>query len=205
MLIREFLHEQLHPDSEAQSLISANSTLNTLPNFRDTEKISVYKSASATFYAPSDLSGIGGMRRECIRAVQSWRRGPPRYDCVFVVTDDTAEGMRSLEVARVRLLFSFMYAGTYYPCALVHWFSRMGDIPDEDTGLWMVEPDHDTVDGSLHAAVIHLDAVLRAAHLIGVYGSDILPKDLSFTDSLDAFRSFYVNKFIDSHAFLIAY
>ena len=69
MLIREFLHEQLHPDSEAQSLISANSTLNTLPNFRDTEKISVYKSASATFYAPSDLSGIGGMRRECIRAV----------------------------------------------------------------------------------------------------------------------------------------
>jgi hypothetical protein len=205
MLIRQFLHEQLHPDSEAQSLISADGTLNALPDFRDSEKISVYNSASATFYAPSDLSGIGGMRRERIRAVQSWRKGPPRYDCVFVVTDETAEGMRSLDVARVRLFFSFTYAGTYYPCALVHWFSRVGDGPDEDTGLWMVEPDCDAANGSPHAAVIHLDAVLRAAHLIGVYGSDILPKDLSFTDSLDSFLSFYVNKFIDNHAFLIAY
>ena len=145
------------------------------------------------------------MYRERIRAVQSWGNGPPRHDCVFVVTDDMAEGMRSLDVARVRLLFSFTYANTHYPCVLVHWFSRVGDNPDEDTGLWMVEPDHDAADGSPCGAVIHLDTVLRCAHLIGVYGSDILPKDLSFTDSLDAFRSFYVNKFIDNHAFQIAY
>ena len=205
MLIRRFLHGQLHREFETQSLISDDSTLITLPDFCDSEKISVYNSATATFYSPSDLSGIGGMRRECIRAVQSWRRGPPRYDCIFAVTDDTAKGMRSLDVARVRLLFSFTYAGTYYPCALVHWFSRVGDGPDEDTGLWIVEPDHDTADGSVRAAVIHLEAVLRAAHLIGVYGNDILPQDLSFTDSLDAFRLFYVNKFIDNHAFLTAY
>ncbi|KAF8488275.1 hypothetical protein F5888DRAFT_1796370 [Russula emetica] len=195
MLIRQFLHGQLHPDSEAQSLISVDDTLNALPDFHNSEKISVYNSASVTFYAPSDLSGIGGMRRE----------RPSRYDCVFVVTDDTAEGMRSLDVARVQLLFSFTYADTYYPCALVHWFLRVGDNPDEDTGLWMVEPDRDAADGSPHAAVIHLDTVFRAAHLIGVYGSDFLPKDLSFTDSLDAFRLFYVNKFIDNHAFLTAY
>lgn len=205
MLIRQFLQGQLHPDSETQSLISADSVLNALPDFRDSEKISVYNSATATFYSPSDLSGIGGMRRECIRAVQSWRKGPSRYDCVFAVTDDTAKGMRSLDVARVRLLFSFTYAGTNYPCALVHWFSRVGEGPDEDTGLWMVEPDCDTADGSVHAAVIHLESILRAAHLIGVYGNDILPKELSYTDSLDAFRLFYVNKFIDNHAFLTAY
>ncbi|KAF8488764.1 hypothetical protein F5888DRAFT_1796301 [Russula emetica] len=205
MLIRQFLHGQLHPDSEAQSLISADDTLNALPDFHNSEKISVYNSASVTFYAPSDLSGIGGMRRERIRVVRSWRKGPSRYDCVFVVTDDTAEGMRSLDVARVQLLFSFTYADTYYPCALVHWFLRVGDNPDEDTGLWMVEPDRDAANSSPHAAVIHLDTVFRAAHLIGVYGSDFLPKDLSFTDSLDAFRLFYVNKFIDNHAFLTAY
>jgi hypothetical protein len=41
------------------------------------------------------------MRRECIRAVRSWHKGPPRYDCVFVVTDETAEGMRSLDVAHI--------------------------------------------------------------------------------------------------------
>lgn len=205
MLVRQFLHGQLHSDSETQSLISDDGTPNALPDFGDSENVSIYNSASATFYAPSDLSGIGGMRREHIRAVQSWRNGPPRYDCVFVVTDETAEGMRSLDVARVRLFFSFTYAGTYYPCALVHWFSRVGDSPDEDTGLWMVEPDRDATDGSPHAAVIHVDAVLRAAHLIGVYGRDILPKDLSSADSLDAFLSFYVNKFADNHAFQIAY
>ena len=205
LLIRQFLHGQLHPDSEAQSLISDDSTPNILPDFRGSEKISVHNSATATFYSPSDLSGIGGMRRECIQAAQSWHKGPPRYDCIFAVTDDTAKGMRSLDVARVRLFFSFTYADTYYPCALVHWFSRVGDGPDEDTGLWMVKLDRDMADGSVHAAVIHLEAVLRAAHLIGVYGDDILPKDLSFTDSLDAFLLFYVNKFIDNHAFQIAY
>jgi hypothetical protein len=44
MLIRQFLHEQLHldlEDSEARSLISADSTLNTLPDFHDSEKIPV--------------------------------------------------------------------------------------------------------------------------------------------------------------------
>jgi hypothetical protein len=33
--------------------------------------ISVYTSAVATFYAPSNLSGIGGMHQECIRALSS--------------------------------------------------------------------------------------------------------------------------------------
>ena len=202
MLIRQFLQGQLHPDLDRESLISANSLPDILPNFR--ERISVYNSASAMFYAPSDLSGVGGMRREHIRAVPSWRKGPPRHDCIFVCTDEAAEGMQALEVARVRLFFSFTYSGVFYPCALVHWFSRVGDNPDEDTGLWMVEPDRNA-DGSPHAAVIHLDAVLRAAHLIGVYGSDMIPKELSFMDSLDAFLSFYVNKFIDTHAFHIAY
>jgi len=69
----------------------------------------------------------------------------------------------------------------------------------------MIEPDYDIANGSSHAAVIHLDTVLCAAHLIGVYGSDILPKDLSYTDSLDAFHLFYVNKFIDNHASQIVF
>src|ERR1700733_8129563 len=74
MLIRQFLQGQLHPDLDRESLISANSLPDILPNFR--ERISVYNSASAMFYAPSDLSGVGGMRREHIRAVPSWRKGP---------------------------------------------------------------------------------------------------------------------------------
>jgi hypothetical protein len=123
------------------------------------------------------------MRREHIRAVPSWRRGPARYDCIFVNTDPSEIGMRGLDVARVRLFFSFMYDGIKYPCALVRWFSRIGDEPDEDSGMWMVQPDSNA-DGSPSMAVIHLDTVVRAAHLIGVYGDHFLPRGISLHNSL---------------------
>ncbi len=97
-------------------------------------------SAVATFYAPSDISGIGGMRREHIRAVKSWRKAPGRYDTIFINTDANLEGMQGLEIARVQLFFSFSYNGVNYPCALVHWFSHVGDSPSNNTGMWVVEP-----------------------------------------------------------------
>lgn len=65
----------------------------------------------------------------------------------------------------------------------------------------MVEPDHDVANNPFCAAVIHLNTMLCCAHLIEVYGSDIVPKDLFFTNFLDAFHLFYVNKFIDNYAF----
>ncbi|KAH9979853.1 hypothetical protein BGW80DRAFT_1556544 [Lactifluus volemus] len=190
-LIQRFLCDQL----------PAN-TNDLIPEARG--NVSVYTSAISTFHAPSDLSGIGGMRSEYIRATSSWRKGPPRYDCVFVNTDPALEGLRGLEVARVRLFFSFKFRNTTYPCALVHWMSRIGDGPNEETGMWVVEPDFNA-DGSRFVSVIHLDAILRAAHLIPVYGVDFISKNFSFHDSLDRFSSFYVNKFIDHHAFEIAF
>ncbi|KAH9014264.1 hypothetical protein EDB85DRAFT_1876526, partial [Lactarius pseudohatsudake] len=56
-------------------------------------KIIVYPSAVATFYAPSDISGIGGMHCERIYAVKSWRKGPGRYDTIFFNADPSMEGM----------------------------------------------------------------------------------------------------------------
>lgn len=197
-LIRLFLHDQRRLGSESAP---SDVVLDDLPEFH--EKVAVYPSAVATFYAPSDICGIGGMRRERIRAVRSWRKGPPRYDCAFINTDSSAEGMRGLDIVRVRLFFSIRSRGVTYPCALVHWFSRLGDAPDEDTGMWIVQPDF--VDGSPYAGVIHLDSIVRAAHLIGVYGEDRIHDDFAFSDSLDAFNAFYVNKFIDHHAFEIAF
>ncbi|KAH9992996.1 hypothetical protein BJV74DRAFT_771309 [Russula compacta] len=110
----------------------------------------------------------------------------------------------SLDVARVYLFFSIDFHGTTYPCALVQWMSHIGGKPDEDTGMWMVQPDFD-VNGSPLVSVIHLDCILRAAHLIGVCSDDFLPKELAFYQSLDTFLSFYVNKFIDHQAFEIAF
>jgi len=173
-----------------------------MPQFHG--KIAVHKSAISTFYAPSDLSGVGGMRHEWIRATSSWRGGPPRYDCVFACTDPSVEGMRGLDVARIHLFFSFNFENVSYPCALIHWFSRVGDNPDEDTGLWMVEPDFDA-SGLPMLAVIHVDTIFRAAHLIGVCGEGFLPRGFSMDHSLGAFRSFYVNKYADHYAFKIAF
>jgi hypothetical protein len=144
------------------------------------------------------------MRRELIRAVPTWQKGASRYDCLFIETNPSLKGMRGLDVARVRLFLSFNYGNTPYQCALVHWYSRVGDEPDDETGMWMVEPDfHD--DGTPSEAIIHLDCVLRAAHLIAVCGGSFVLPNLTLHDSLDNFDSYYVNKFVDHHAFEIAF
>ncbi|KAF7982136.1 hypothetical protein HWV62_29873 [Athelia sp. TMB] len=195
-LIQQFLQEQLTPIDERLSSPTA------LPFFKET--ISTFPSAQAIFYAPSDICGTGGMRKERIRAVPSWYKGPARYDTVFVETDANAKGMRALDVARVRLFFSFTFRGIVYPCALVHWLQRVDEAPDEATGMWIVEPELDE-DGNRLAAVLHLDTIVRAAHLIGVYGNTQIPRGILPAHSLDIFSSYYVNKFADHHTFEIAF
>ncbi|KAH9919576.1 hypothetical protein B0H21DRAFT_702115 [Amylocystis lapponica] len=199
-LVSRFLYDQSNRDNP-DAPNAEDIPLADCPLF--TGRISVFHSASATFYAPSDISGIAGMRRERIRATPSWRSGPARYDCVFVANND-ADGFRGMHVAHVRLFFSFSFQNENMPCALVEWFLPVGDGPDDDTGMWIVEPDFD-FNGRRSAGVIHLDAIVRAAHLIGVYGESHLPPKFKHTDSLDAFAAFYVNKYADHHAHEIAF
>jgi hypothetical protein len=195
-LIRRFLADQLLPDQDP------NVPLSHCPPF--SSPVSVYHFATATFYAPSDLSGINGMRRERIYANPCFRHGPPRYDCVFIETDATLPGMHGLHVARVKLFFSFSHENINYPCALVEWFVRTSEHPDEDTSMWIVQPEFD-VEGNRAMSVVHLDTVLRGAHLIGFYGDVCVPPDLKYHHALDAFDQYYVNKFIDHHANEIAF
>jgi len=164
-------------------------------------KVSVFASAMATFFAPSDPSGIHGMRRERIRSTPSWRGREPRYDCAFVVEDQEKLGMSGIAVVRVRLLFSVEYDGVHYPCALVEWFKKMGCDPL--TGLWIVHPD--CTRGSRDKSVLHLDSFLHGAHLIPVYNNLRLPPDFKHFYSLDVFNAYYVNKYIDYHTYEIAY
>lgn len=198
-LSRRFLHDQLHPDGPSSSDID----LEDCPQI--TSKISVFNSAVATFYAPSDPSGVCGMRRERIRSARSWRNRGPRRDCAFVVQDQSKPGMRGLAVVRVQLLFSFEHQGVVYPCALVEWFKRFGRSPDEATGMWKVRPEFHG--HSRDITVLHLDTFLRAAHLIPVHGDDPLPVDFDYTYSLEegVFGLYYVNKYADHHANEIAF
>ncbi|KAI9436964.1 hypothetical protein H4582DRAFT_2111974 [Lactarius indigo] len=153
-------------------------------------KISIFHSAVATFFSPSDPCGTWGMRRERIRSTPSWRGHEPRRDCAFIVEDDTQPGMLGMAVVRVQLLFSVLYGDVCYPCALVEWFTRVGC--DRTTGLWVV-------------TVVHLDSFLQAAHLIPVYGKRKIPLDFHYTYSLDTFSAYYVNKYIDHHANEVAF
>ena len=52
---------------------------------------------------------------------------------------------------------------------------------------------------------LHLDCIMQSAHLIAIYGTTPIPKDLHYSDSLSAFAAFYVNKFSDFHAYGLAF
>jgi len=196
-LIRRFLYDQTYPNGRFSS---SQVEINACPVF--TGKISVFYTASATFRAPSDPSGPFAMRREYIRATPAWQKGHARYDCIFVNTRPELSGMRGLDVARAFLFFSFIDRNTYYPCVLIQWFSVIGNEPDDETGFWMVEPDI-RQNGQPSLAIIHLDTIYRAAHLIPIYDG-FIDRSLTMHDTLDEFKDFYVNKFVDHHAFEIA-
>lgn len=170
-------------------------------------RVSVHPSALAFFHAPSDLCGTEGISSERIRAVPSWQGGAGRYDCVFVETDPDAPGMLGLDVAQVKAFLSFSHHAKRYECALISWFSRIGEKPDDTTHMWMVQSDfNDDERTERHCSVISVDSIVRAAHLMPIFGSGFTRKGLTPALSLTTiFRGWYVNKFIDHHAFEIAF
>ncbi|KAF8808348.1 hypothetical protein BYT27DRAFT_7222939 [Phlegmacium glaucopus] len=167
IMVWKFLYNQLYPDST----IPLEDVLeDSYPQI--TGKIFVFNSAIATFYAPSDISG----------ATSSWRRGAPRYDCVLINSHPNIDGAGGFEIACIFLFFSFKRNCVVYHCALVQWFSFVGVEPNEETGLWKVEPDlRDS--GEPHFAIIHIDTTT------------------TMHSSSDTYNIFYVNKFADHHAF----
>jgi hypothetical protein len=163
-------------------------------------QVSIFYSALAVYHSPSDISGISGLRRELIRATPSWRNNQSRYDCVFVYSQSST-GRRQLDVARVMAFFSFVHDGKLFPCALVHEFSYSSRQPDKDTGLWIVAPKF-VDDAQPCLRIVSLDRIFRAAHLIPVYKTrSFIPRSLTMDKTLDEFKRFYINKFIDYHTF----
>jgi hypothetical protein len=179
-----------------------DTPLEYCPDWNSNTRIYVRNSAIATFYAPSDLSGIGGMHRERIRAVPMWRKdNAARNDCVFLEKDPTLKGFQGLHVARVCLFFDFTIGDKYYPCALVHWFVPASNEPCPVTGMWLVEPEFFRNEPVI--SVIHVDSIIRQCHLIGNYGDDKIPTyphRMNHTNALDAFKLFYVNRWADHHS-----
>ena len=145
------------------------------------------------------------MYAETIRSTHRWKSGDstigPCRDCVLLNNGSDEPGMNGLDVARAHLFFSFETEQQVYPCALVHNFYKTFTDPDPDNGMWIAEPEYHA-DRSRSMSVVHVDSIVRAAHLLPVLrGSSTLPSHLKFSQTLDAFRAFYINKYIDYHAF----
>ncbi|KAI6162666.1 hypothetical protein EDD17DRAFT_1776455 [Pisolithus thermaeus] len=110
-------------------------------------RISIHNSAISMFYALSDLSGIG---------------------------NPELQGMHGMDIAHMLCFFSFKSKGICYPYAVMQWFDHIWDGPDEATGMWMVWPGF-TGNHQHNLAIIHVDTVFHAAHLIPILGQDFVP------------------------------
>jgi hypothetical protein len=203
-LVRKFLHFQENPQDDTDPIYL---NPNACPEAWGVRRIRVFHSARAVFCAPSNPCGIGGMYHEVIRSTPMWSKcdiKAPRRDCVYVSNgaadlDAPPDGFRTLLVARVYLFFTFSLHATTYPCALIRWYSTLGDDPDPDTGMWIVQPENDA-NGYRNMAVVHIDSIMRGAHLLAIFGPDFVDHSINFTQTLDAFSAFYANKYVDHHA-----
>jgi hypothetical protein len=195
-LLRRFLYAQLNSEDEDPF----NVELTKCPIIRS--NVSVYLSARAVFYAPSDLSGNGGMHEEVIRSAPNWYGESERRDTVLVQYGGDDEPMGGMVVARVQCFLSYTHLSVRYPCALVEWFVTRPE-PDPVTGMWVVEHETDDSDSELGTVramgLIHTDCIVRACHLIPIFGNDYVPISLDYTHSLTLYKSFYVNKYADYH------
>ncbi|KAF8644289.1 hypothetical protein AX16_008564, partial [Volvariella volvacea WC 439] len=132
----------------------------------------------------------------------------PRYDCAYVVEDQEEVGFRGMNVIQVLCFFSFTYDRILYPCAYVRWFKKVSTIPDRLLGLWQVKVERLNARGGgdeVHS-IVHLDSMLRAAHLIPNFGSSRIPVNFSYQSTLSTFENFFINSYIDHHSHeLISY
>ncbi|KAL1698841.1 hypothetical protein EV121DRAFT_274145 [Schizophyllum commune] len=171
LLLRRFLHDQLGCKPSAAQVSHTRLPLIC-------SRIYVHHSAVARFYAPSDLCGPGGMRRERIRSTPSWY-GLPRRDTVLIDIGADDAIMKGMNIGRVHLFLSFKHNNTVFPCALIHWHTPTSDLRDDETGMWMVVPEY-MDDGSPALEVVHIESIARGVHLIGACGSSFLPDDLHY-------------------------
>jgi hypothetical protein len=74
--------------------------------------------------------------------------------------------------------------------------SGMRLAPTSACGWWSLT----STAGERRMDIIHIDTILRAAHLIGIYADSFLPRHFKYSDTLDRFNAFYINKYADHHA-----
>jgi hypothetical protein len=144
------------------------------------------------------ISGVNSMHCEYFCATPSWRQEGPRYDCIYVNSEPEFKGVCSLEITCVLVFFSFVANDSEdeYECALIHWFGTELD----EKGLLLVEPAYDDDE-----ILTSPSFTLTAYFVPHPYCQCSKPTSTStMQDTLNTFKQFYVNKFVDYHAFEIS-
>ena len=135
-LLCRFLREQMYPGVDEPD---EEVPLEVCPWLPPSTRIALHYSATATFFAPSELCGPQGMHSEVIHCTPHWQKSLPRYDTVLVQISE-ASGLAGMAVGCVRTFLSFVYGYTLYECAPLEWFELVNDHPDTVTGMWRVKP-----------------------------------------------------------------
>ncbi|KAA1477479.1 hypothetical protein DENSPDRAFT_854367 [Dentipellis sp. KUC8613] len=103
-LIRRFLWDQCY---DGDDISGEHALIGDCPVF--VGSVRTYRTATSTFYAPSELAGSGGMHRELLRSVASWYNGYGRYDTVLIQAGDSTDRMGGMLVGRVRAFLAFTH------------------------------------------------------------------------------------------------
>lgn len=135
------------------------------------------------------------------------RRKPPspaHFDVAFVVEDhqlwESGTGLDGLRLAQIRAIFKLppQYGKFPHPLAYVEWFRPLRD-PEPATNLYRLA--RSTRNQRRFAAVISIQVLLQAAHLIPRFGSSKVDVSWVNGDVLELADDFYVNPYINFHLF----
>ena len=67
--------------------------------------------------------------------------------------------------------------------------------------MWLIERKYRN--GKPHLAVVHVETIFRAVHLLPFFGMEPVSPDVTPDNSLDRFCMYYVNRFTDHQSFEI--
>ena len=104
-----------------------------------------------------------------------------------------------MTVGQVMGFMGIPYDGMWHPCALIDWFEKVSEVPSDVTGMYEIQPKLDEL-GQQVTSIVHIDAIFRAVNLSPVFRSTVMPLEFHYSYTLDAFDSFYVNKYGDYHS-----
>jgi hypothetical protein len=112
-------------------------------------------------------------------------------------------------VAQVRLIFRLICRNRSHPLhekplLYVQWFSKPADTAEDEIEMYLVERSLDSTNGKRIGSIIAQSSVLRFAHLVPRFGSNV-DKSLTADNSIERAHVFYVNSFADKEIYKAVY